>query len=193
MTAPVYQLYADGSHYDRVFGDNAFAAEPEVAFYRDLAAQADGTILELACGTGRVAIRLARADFAATIACVRKHLLPQGRFVIDVFVPDPKLLVETGDERFPFGQFQAPDGSGRVVVTHSSQYEPHTQIKRNTTYHAFADGREVTGTLDMRMCYPQELDVLLEHSGLRIERKYGGFDLRPFDGETGKQLVVCSP
>ena len=141
MTAPVYHLYANGNHYDQIY--NAFSLEPEIAFYRDLAAQTDGPVLELACGTGRVAIPLARAgfqvagidvaqamldqarkkaaaedldvqwiygdirnfdlsgrfglifipnnsichvltrtDFAAAIACVKKHLHPQGRFVI---------------------------------------------------------------------------------------------------------------
>jgi SAM-dependent methyltransferase len=253
MTAPVHHLYHSGSHYDRVFGGNGFAREPEVAFYRDLAAQVDDTILELACGTGRVAIPLARAgfkvagidvaegmlaqaevkaaeedldiqwsredirdfdlnrrfglifipnnsichvltreDFANTIACVRKHLHPQGHFVIDVFVPAPDLLVDKGDERSPMGEYDAPDGSGHVVVTHSYHYESHTQIRRITTYHTYEDGHEVAGTLDMRMYFPQELDALLESNGLRIEHKYGNFDRRPFGEETGPQLVVCS-
>lgn len=44
----------------------------------------------------------------------------------------------------------------------------------------------------MWMYFPQELDALLEYNGLRIEAKYGAFDRRPFDAETGQQLIVCS-
>jgi hypothetical protein len=59
MTPPVYQLYADGTHYDSIFEDSPSKSEPEIAFYRDMAAQPDGSVLELACGTGRLAIPLA--------------------------------------------------------------------------------------------------------------------------------------
>ena len=107
-------------------------------------------------------------------------------------MPSPELLVDQGDQRFPFSEYEAPDGSGRVVVTHSYQYEPHSQIKRITTYHTFADGREVAGSLDMRMYYPQELDALLEYNDLRIQHKHGGLDLRPFGRETGQQLIGIS-
>ena len=77
MTAPIYHLYHSGSHYDRVFGGNGFARDAEVSFYRDLAAQVDDTILELACGTGRVAIPLARAGFKVAGIDVAEGMLAQ--------------------------------------------------------------------------------------------------------------------
>ena len=249
LTVPDYHLYANGAHCDHLYGD--FAAQATIDFYSDLASQADGTILELACGTGRLAIPLARAgftvagmdasramldearrksqteeleiqwvsgdirdfdlcrlfglilipsnsichilsrpDFEATVACVKRHLHPEGRFVVDAFVPAPELLIDKGNDRLPYGEYETPEG--RVVLTHSYQYDWDTQIKRIMTYHASADGHEKTGTLDMRMYYPQELDALLEYNGLRILHKYGGVDRRPFVRDTGQQLIVCS-
>ena len=55
-----------------------------------------------------------------------------GRFILDVFVPKMELLIDQPDARLPFGEYDDPDGSGRIVVTESYVYEPDTQIKRIT-------------------------------------------------------------
>ena len=124
------RLYDDGRQYDQLFAPEATGGDLE--FYLDLGRRTGGTVLELACGTGRV-----------------------------------------------------------VIVTHSYTYERHTQIKRITTYHQVGDAEEVASTLDMRMYYPQEFDLLLEYCGLSIEHKYGGYDQSPFGAESPSQVVVC--
>jgi SAM-dependent methyltransferase len=58
---------ADGLHvaiYDAMHG--SVPGGDDVAFFRDLADQAGGPVLELGCGTGRVAIPLATAGFRVT-------------------------------------------------------------------------------------------------------------------------------
>lgn len=247
--ANFHHLYDDGRQYDQLFAPEATGED--LVFYFDLAQRSNGSILELACGTGRVLIPLARqghevvgidlsaamlaeaqrkssaqnlsaewvqgdicdfdlqrtfgliyipgntichlldrAAFAACMACVKKHLQPDGRFVVEVFVPSPKLLLDKLGGRFPFGDY-IDSGGHKVDVTHSYSYEPDTQIKRITTYHQIDDAEAVAGTLDMRMYYPQELDVLLEHNGFFIEHKYGGYDRRPFDAQAKTQVVIC--
>ena len=59
--APVERFYEDGSSlFVRAY--DAFHHQPpppiagDVAFYRQLARQAAGPVLELACGTGRIAV-----------------------------------------------------------------------------------------------------------------------------------------
>lgn len=249
MSAPNYPLYANGQYYDAIY--DTYAGDHVVAFYADLATQAGGEILELACGTGRIAIPLARRgfsvtgidvadamlqqarakskteglqiewhtgdvrdfdlgkrfglvflpsnalchlltrnDFESAMACVRRHMDDGARFVVDVFVPAPQLLVDKGDERFPYSEFDTPEG--RVVLTGSFHYESHTQVRRNTTYHTYEDGREESGALDMRMYFPQELDALLEYNGLCIESKLSSFDGQPFGDGCGQQLIVCT-
>jgi SAM-dependent methyltransferase len=247
--ANFHHLYDDGQQYDQLFAPEATG--DDLACYTDMARRTDGPVLELACGTGRVLIPLARRGcdvvgidlsaamldtarrksaaegltaewiqgdirdfdlertfgliylpnntlchlldhqaFTSCMACVKKHLQPDGRFVVEVFIPNPELLLDKPGERFPFGEFEDPDGR-KVVVTHSYVYELDTQIKRITTYTRIDDNEEVAGTLDMRMYYPQELDVLLEFNGFSIEHKYGGYDRRPFDARAATQLVVC--
>lgn len=131
-------------------------------------------------------------DFEACLANVRKHLAPNGRFVIDVFVPKIELLINKPGERFSFSEYDDPDGRGRIVVTESYIYESDTQIKRIKTYHSIpGEDAEIEGKLNMRMYFPQELDALIKYNGFVLECKYGSYDQTAFDTESEKQLVVC--
>jgi SAM-dependent methyltransferase len=132
------------------------------------------------------------SDFEACLASVRKHLVPNGRFVINVFVPKIELLINKPGERTPFSEYDDPDGKGRIIVTESYVYEPDTQIRRIKTYHSIpGEDTEIEGELNMRMYFPQELDALIKYNGFVLECKYGGYDQTAFDAESEKQLVVC--
>ena len=56
------------------------------------------------------------------------------------------------------------------------------------THHA--EPEEVTGELNMRMYFPQELDALLHYNGFTIEAKYGE-KMGPFGAESERQRIVC--
>ena len=143
---------------------------------------------------------LTRADIESCLASVRRHLTPDGHFALDIFVPKPELLVEARGKHMAFGEYDDPQGRGYVTVTHSYRYEAHTQIKRITTYHtlqAAAGDHEParvetqTGTLDLRMLFPQELDALLEYNGFTITGKFEDYAGTPIGPDSGKQLTVC--
>jgi len=132
------------------------------------------------------------SDFEACLTNVRKHLVPNGRFVIDVFVPKMELLVNKPGKRFPFSEYNDPDGRGRIIVTESYVYESDTQIKRIKTYHSVpGEDTEMEGELNMRMYFPQELDALIKYNGFELEHKYGSYDQTAFGPESEKQLLVC--
>jgi hypothetical protein len=131
-------------------------------------------------------------DIEACLANVMKHLAPNGRFIIDVFVPKMELLIKVPGERFPMSEYDDPDGRGRIIVTESYVYESDTQIKRIKTFHAIpGEAAEIEGELNMRMYFPQELDAVLKYNGFVIEHKFGGNDQTAFDAGSEKQLVVC--
>jgi SAM-dependent methyltransferase len=131
------------------------------------------------------------ADFKACMACVRRHLLPAGRFIVEVFVPNLDLLLQEPEERVPFSEYDDPDGGGKIVVTASARYDAAAQIRYNTTYYKFPNrADEVSGELTMRMFFPQELDALFHYNGLRIEHKYGGQDESPFTADSHMQIFV---
>jgi SAM-dependent methyltransferase len=133
------------------------------------------------------------ADFEATMACVRRHLKPDGKFIIEVFVPDPALLLDEPGTRSSFAEYQDPNGRGQIVVTESRVYEADTQISRITTHHAIpGEQEEQIGRLDMRMYFPQELDALLKYNGFHIQDKFGSFEQTPFDAQAQHQIIICA-
>lgn len=247
--ARIYHLYRDGRHYDQLFGQ----AEQDLPFWIVQAERYGGPILELACGTGRICIPLAKQGFEVAgmdhsaamlnearakasaagvsvewiqsdmrdfdlgrgfslillpanalchllnlesfegcMSAVQRHLQPDGRFIVDVFVPRMELLLDKPGERFPFAEYDDPDGRGKIVVTESYVYEPDSQIKKVTTFHSIpGEAVEMAGRLDMRMYFPQELDALLKYNGFEIVERFGNYDETPFDSSAEKQLIVC--
>lgn len=249
MQEKISDIYNDGKHYDQLFAE----VGEELSFWVIHAEKYGESILELACGTGRITIALAKAgfnvtgidyadgmlkeaseksakagvdikwakgdmrdfnldakysliiipanalchllttdDFEACMSAVKNHLTHDGRFIIAVFVPRHELLINKPGERFPFSEYEDPEGRGKIIVTESYEYEPNTQIKRIKTYYSIpGETTEIEGELNMRMYFPQELDALLKYNGFVIENKYGSVDLRKFDKESETQLIVC--
>lgn len=245
---PVDQIYQDGRHYDRLFS----GAHDIPQFWLDQGTRYGDPILELACGTGRIAIPLAQhghvvsgidlsesmlaeaqrkaqsvkvdialqlADmcdfdlkqkfslillannalchlldlnaFERCMACVRHHLRPSGRFIVEIFVPNLHFLTIKPNERSLFAEYDDPDGGGKIVVTQSAEYDSATQIRHNHTFYRFPDqAKEMSGELPMRMYFPQELDALFKYNGFEIEQKWGASDQRPFDATSTMQLFV---
>lgn len=132
-------------------------------------------------------------DFESCMTCVKKHLSPTGKFVVEVFVPDLNLLLEDPDERSVFSKYPHPNGKGTVTVTVTSTYDPATQIKYNKTFHKMPDQKEeIEGTLTMRMYFPQELDALFKYNGFQILHKYGDHNRTPFTATSSMQLFVLT-
>jgi SAM-dependent methyltransferase len=133
---------------------------------------------------------LTRQDLEACLASVARHLEPDGRFALNVFVPSLPLLQQTADEELPFGAYADPDSGEPVVMTSRSWYDADTQIKHNQLFRRVGQGPvEPDGELAMRVYFPQELDALLWYNGFAIEHKYGE-DGRPFDAQSGMQYFV---
>jgi hypothetical protein len=133
---------------------------------------------------------LTREDLESCLATVARHLHPEGRFALNVFVPSLSLLMKSRDEEQAFGGYTDPDTGEQVVMTNRSWYDPSAQIEYNALFKRVADGPiEPDGELTMRIFFPQELDALLWYNGFAIEHKYGE-DGRPFDAQSTMQYYV---
>lgn len=128
----------------------------------------------------------------ACLACVRKHLTDNGRFIFQVFNPLFRVFLRDPNQRYPLAQYEDPYGRGHVTVTESNTYDRALQVNNVTWYYQFQDTQEeIAKSLPMRIFFPQELDALLRHNGFDIIAKYGGCDGNPFSSESGLQLPVC--
>ena len=133
---------------------------------------------------------LTREDLEACLATVARHLQPDGRFALNVFVPSLPMLVRSREEEQDFGGYTDPDSGEQVVLTNRSWYDPATQLKHNQLFRRVGDGPiEPDGELTMRIYFPQELDALLWYNGFAVEHK-SGEDRRPFDAQSEMQYFV---
>lgn len=93
--------YADPVDYDW-----RYSSDTGVAFYSALAWEAGGPVLEIACGTGRVAIPIARQGFAVTGLDVVPAMLDRARFKAEAaglsvrWVEDDARRFDLDSERF---------------------------------------------------------------------------------------------
>jgi SAM-dependent methyltransferase len=137
------------------------------------------------------------ADQKACLACVRKHLKPGGRFILDVFYPDvprlidPRYLMELAADP----PVTLPDGrvlrrTERTAAFHmAAQYNDIELIH----YVQWPDGREerLVHSFPMRHFYRYEIEHLLEICGFRITAFYGDYARRPF-GDGSKEMVIVA-
>ena len=135
--------------------------------------------------------QLLRQDQEALLGCVREHLGPDGRFVINCWFPPRNITDEPATDWFSY-----TDDLGRhVQVSGHTHYDRVTQINTETAIRRWDsnEGHPQTRTspLALRYFYPQELEALLHYNGFRIVDRYGGFDASPLT-ETSRAIVyVC--
>jgi SAM-dependent methyltransferase len=130
-------------------------------------------------------------DFEGCISSVKRHLLPGGVFVIDVFVPHLQSLLQDADQEYLLSEYDNPEGPGRVRLAARSYYEPATQIRRTTTIRNIAGQANQLGSLDLKMYFPKELEALVRCNGLRMTARYGGHAGGAFDDQSRFQILVC--
>ena len=198
----------------------------------------DGAALELAIGTGRVAIPLAergiavsgielsqpmadellrkRSDIAVTVgdmattevtgefslaylvwnsignlrtqaeqvACfcnAARHLVPGGRFVIELWVP--------GIRRFPPGQVAVPFHVGRHHVGFDT-LDMTTQQGTSHHYRRHEDGTITYRDSNFRYIWPAECDLMAQLAGMELEQRWADWAGAPFNDESESHVSV---
>ncbi|WP_413176446.1 class I SAM-dependent DNA methyltransferase [Anabaena azotica] len=244
----------DGNLYDRFEEGSLYYLEQQqdIPFWLDIAKEYGESILELACGTGRIAIVLAQHGFQVTgidisnsmleaarkkssqvewkkadvrdfdldkkfsliifpynslhhlltteeieacFNCVKKHLHPTGKFVIDITNPSPQYLLElfVSKQRTISSIFQIDDGGEMVVATRTREYEADKQILRLKRYYKFPhQTEEVIEELKFRLYFPQEFKSVLRYNGFKSEKLYGDYSKNTFTSDSPQMIVLCS-
>jgi len=129
-------------------------------------------------------------DVEKVFATVRAHLAPGGLFQFDIFNPSIEYMVKMSKLHKGLYRFTTPEGK-KVAIDEVCRYDAAAQVNRATWIHHIDGGRPVAQRLDMRCFYPLEMDALLKYNGFRVLAKYGGYDKRPFDSSSMKQVYVC--
>jgi SAM-dependent methyltransferase len=183
------------------------AAEPRDVRDRVALHQADARQFTVAASTGdgfRLAVAPFRilqhltttADQLRCLAAVRRHLVPGGRLVFDVFNPHYSLMTrdrsaeveETPELRLADGRYLRRT----VRVTRVRWVDQVSEIE--LIYHVRTGSavERVVHAFPMRWYTPSELEHLLGRAGFRVERSYGTFDRGPLTDESPEIIIVAA-
>ncbi len=121
---------------------------------------------------------------------IKDHLNQDGKFIFSVFNPNFEIMMRDPSKKYKRKGYPDPDGKGNVVVTETHNYDKATQIMHYTSYHKLKN-EEIVKKLKLRIFFPQELDMLLDYNGFKIDYKYGNFDEEPFNSDSKWQIVIC--
>lgn len=251
--ADTESIHYDGRHYDLMYS-NCYRipnwSNPDISFLNNMADQYGNPILELCCGTGRIAVPLAEKGWQITgidssesmlevakrksskvnwlkadvrnfeiedkfsliifplnsichlltiedlelcFQCVKKHLKPEGRFIVDIFNFYTKASLEDlwDDAPYLYSVYQDPDGKGTVVVTAAAKFDSTEQICYEKMFFKLIEHQqEFVEEVTYRIYHPNELEALLKYNGFAIETKLGNYDKEPFTSSSPNHIII---
>jgi len=132
-------------------------------------------------------------DRWSCLARVREHLAPRGRVAIDVFQPDPEVIV--GKDGGVVDEWERIDPeSARAVRKFSSSRANVDGVTQRIWYDETNDDgtvRRISGTTTLHYLYRREAELLFSEAGFVIETMHGDYDGNPADAQSRKLLVVA--
>jgi SAM-dependent methyltransferase len=121
-----------------------------------------------------------RADVERFLARVREHLLPRGRFVVDMAMPHAADLARDGSKAFHAPRFRHPTTGTLVKNREYFDYDPVRQVLFvSMEFEPVGGGDGWMTPLAHRQFFPQEWEALLHYNGFRVERVEGDFQGGP--------------
>ena len=159
----------------------------------------DGPFDLIAVPFNSLAYLIAREDRLACLRSVRELLAPGGRLAFDVVQPRYDFLAEAMQPCPPLRvdvDHAAPDhGIARFMRTYNDTYDALTQTLRSTNRYEIhhTDGRveHRVGDLDWHIYFPEELELLLESTGLRVIERFGDYDRGPWTAASRRYLWLA--
>ena len=137
---------------------------------------------------------LSNKDIESGLNCIKNHLDKSGRFIVDITHSTPQSLASilTENSRRVDSIFQDPAGRGTVVVTQTREYDAVNQILRLKKFFYFPNSKEeLFKEVAFRCYFPQEVEVLLQSKGFKVERRLGDYRGNDFISQSPKLILVC--
>jgi len=130
-----------------------------------------------------------QASLRDFFTCAKRHLLPDGRLIIDIYNPSVAILAEPPGRRLVL-EFVNPAGE-KVKIEGSRVYDALTQVNRNTWYLSSETRKDFqVHDLHLRCIYPQELALMLDTYGFEVDVAYGNHKREPFGSASAHQIMV---
>ena len=137
-------------------------------------------------------------DQLACLACIRRHLVPGGRLILDLFNPSLPMLTRdnVGEEFGDEPEFSMPDGrrvirTQKIVARDYSNQINDVELIYTITH---PDGRveRLADAFPMRYLFRFEAEHLLVRSGFEVEEVYADYDRSPYGSKYPGELIFLA-
>jgi len=113
---------------------------------------------------------------------VAAHMGPDGTFVVEVFVPDMK--------RFTGGQeLRTREVTTEHVSMQASLHDPVAQ-RVKSQYIVFSNNQVNNYPVEIRYCWPSELDLMSQLAGLRLRHRWSNWNRSEFNATSEKHISI---
>jgi hypothetical protein len=135
-------------------------------------------------------------DQLSCLDAIRRHLVPGGRVIFDVFNPDLRRIGSPSTDEFEdTPDTPLPDGSqfrrtGRMVAVHKLEQVNDVELIYHVT-HPNGETERRVHSFQMRWFMRVELEHLLSRAGYTVESMYGNFDRSPLVDGSPEIIVVA--
>lgn len=162
--------------------------DEDVAFYvRLLEEWRPRRVMELASGSGRVTIPLARAAARSGVQVVADLSMPNLAVYADSMQTPPRAFVEIDVDA------RDPQTGTRLLRYKTTRYLPHEQrAEIRFLYDRFPDGDRpdrYVSDFDCHVYYPREVELLFRAAGFSMERWFGDYVPRRLRA-TSRQMIA---
>ena len=131
----------------------------------------------------------------AAMESALRHIKPRGRFWVDVFQPDLRLLAEPLREDLDPSLFYVPRFERTVLKSIDIRRGDTPQVQHVTFHYRWfgPGGREhhEKTRFDVTWIFPRELQLLMERHGLKVEGLWGNYDGSPLTPESPRIIARC--
>ena len=135
-------------------------------------------------------------DQLACLDRIRRHLLPGGRVILDLFNPSLEALIQPTGVETPESEFTAPDGRRVARLFKALSRDRATQvIELELIYDVtHLDGRteRLVQSTALRYSFRFEVEHLLARAGFTVEHLYAGYDKSPFGSVYPGDLIFVA-
>ena len=132
----------------------------------------------------------------ACLGCIRRHLAPHGRLILDLFNPSLEALTQPTGVDTTESEFSLPDGRRvtrgfRIVERDRANQVNYVEMFYDVTH---PDGRleRLTHEFSMRYLFRFEAEHLLARAGFSVQQVYGGYDKKPFGSVYPGELILVA-
>ena len=124
-------------------------------------------------------------DISACFACLKKHLSPRGKLIIEFNNPYLPLLNREPDKKYMVGEF------GEYVLTEDVRYNEKTQINYTNRHFWHRPTNTVkTFSYSLKQYFQTDIDKLFSKEGFQIISSFGDFDESPISKNSAQQIIV---